>query len=229
MSTIVLASIMRNGCGYLDRYLAQVQALRSMLEARSDTLINVVAEGDSTDETWPRLQRAAAAQVGRMRALKLDHGGPEFGSIDNPTRWQNIARTWNRLFDRIQDIDGDALIYVEADLVWKPETMVALLAHLDAGYDAVAPMSMMGDWFYDTWGHRAQGRNFRSSAPYHDGLVGLEPGQLLQIESAGSCKALRWPIVQQCRFSEVDAMIGHSLYQNGYSFWLDPSLAVRHA
>lgn len=224
---VVLASIVRNSCGYLDRYLGQAAALRNMLEARGDALLMRVAEGDSTDGTWQRLTEEVVTTPG-LSIYKLDHGGPEYGSIDHPTRWGNIARTWNGLFERIKGEKFDALIYVEADLIWQPLTMVRLLQRLEE-VDVVAPLSMhCTGFFYDTWGHRAAGQHFRAWPPYHPALVDLQPGELLRIDSAGSCKAMRAEVARRCRFSEVDAMIGHSVNAEGYGFWLDPALAVYH-
>lgn len=228
---VALASIVRNAEGYLDRYLHQAAALRERLAARGDTLIMRVAEGDSADATWQRLTEAVRETPG-MAVYKLDHEGPAFGSIDDPTRWRNIARTWNRLFERIKEDDFDALIYVEADLIWEPATMLRLLGRLnDTGraVDVVSPMSMhMAGFFYDTWGYRANGHRFGPTPPYHPELAGLPAGGLLRLDSAGSCKVMRDVVARQCRFSEQDAMIGHSVNAKGYGFWLDPSVSVFH-
>lgn len=228
---VALASIVRNAEGYLERYLSQAAALAELLAERGDSLIVRVAEGDSTDGTWARLTEAVRDTPG-MAIYKFDHEGPAFGSIDDPTRWRNIARTWNRLFDRIKEDDFDALIYVEADLIWEPLTMVRLLGRLDdrlQPVDIVAPMSMhVAGFFYDTWGYRVGGQRFGPNPPYYPGLDQLAPGELLRIDSAGSCQAMRDVVARRCRLSEQDAMIGHDVAARGYSFWLDPSLKVLH-
>lgn len=228
---VAMASIVRNAEGYLDRYLRQAGALRELLAARGDTLIMRVAEGDSSDNTWARLTEAVRETPG-MAVYKLDHEGPHFGSIDDPTRWRNIARTWNRLFDRIKEHDFDALIYVEADLIWEPATMVKLLGRLNETrqpVDIVAPLSMhMGGFFYDTWGYRVAGQRFGPNWPYYPALADLAPGEMLRISSAGSCQAMRDEVARRCRFSEQDAMIGHDVNAKGYGFWLDPALQVLH-
>lgn len=226
-----MASILRNAEGYLARYLHQAAALREALAARGDTLVLRIAEGDSQDGTWARLTEAVRDTPG-MAVFKLDHGGPAFGSIDDPTRWANIARTWNRLLNRIKEDDFDALIYVEADLLWEPATMVRLLERLNDStrpVDIVAPMSMhMAGFFYDTWGYRVAGQRFGPNPPYYPGLAALAPGELLRIDSAGSCQAMRDVVARRCRLSETDAMIGHDVAAKGFGFWLDPSLAVFH-
>jgi hypothetical protein len=228
---VAMASILRNAEGYLERYLRQAAGLREVLAARGDSLVMRVGEGDSADNTWARLVEAVRDTPG-LAIYKLDHGGPSFGSIDDPTRWANIARTWNRLFERIKEDDFDALIYVEADLIWEPLTMVRLLQRLNdtsRAVDVVSPLSMhMGGFFYDTWGYRANGQRFGPNAPYHPGLASLPAGGLLRLESAGSCKVMRDVVARQCRFSERDAMLGPAVNAKGYGFWLDPSQAVFH-
>jgi hypothetical protein len=228
---VVLASIMRNGSGYLDRYFSQAAALREVLANQGHTLLMRVAEGDSSDDTWARLIEAVRDTPG-MAVYKLDHGGPEFGSIDDATRWRNIARTWNSLFERIKEDDFDALIYVEADLLWEPLTMVRLLDRLDERLrpvDVVSPMSMhVAGFFYDTWGYRAGGQRFGPNPPYHPQLAGRAAENLLRLDSAGSCKVMRDEVARRCRFSEADAMLGHDIKAKGYFFYLDHSLAVYH-
>lgn len=226
-----MASILRNAEGYLERYLCQAAALRELLAARGDTLILRVAEGDSEDGTWARLLDAQRDTAG-MVVYKFDHGGPAFGSIDDPMRWANIARTWNRLLDGIKEDDFDALIYVEADLLWEPLTMVRLLGRLNEHglpVDIVAPMSMhVAGFFYDTWGYRVAGQRFSPNPPYYPALASLGPGDLLRIDSAGSCQAMRDVVARRCRLSPTDAMIGHDVQAKGFCFWLDPSLTVLH-
>ena len=223
----MLTSIMRNACGYLDRYLAQVDALNPALAFEGHELWVRTAEGDSTDDSFGRLAEEAMMRR-HFGVIKADHGGPAFGSINNADRWRNIARTWNKLFHSIHDEPFDVLIYVEADLIWEPATMLALLEDLET-VPAVAPMSMHATgFFYDTWGYRAGGRNFYSTAPYHSALAALQPGELLQLDSAGSCKLMRGEVAKKCRFSETDAMLGHDIYAKGYSLWLNPALKVTH-
>ena len=136
---VYLTSIMRNGEPYLGRYLSQVKALHKAVRGRGDVLRTMVAEGDSTDQTWPLLVDATQQYQG-LEVVQFAHGGPPFGSVDDPTRWANIARTWNRLFERVARYSFDALIYVEADLLWETPMMLRLLKDLER-VPAVAPMS----------------------------------------------------------------------------------------
>lgn len=220
-----ICSIVRNGMGYLPRHFAQVERLEATLRVRDIPVQVWLCEGDSSDGTWEYL--IAQAHVRPLRLFQYCHGGPAFGSVDNPTRWRNIARTWNYLFDQMRrDRWGHAVIYVEADLIWEPGTMLRLLGHL-AAVDAVAPMSMRGDIFYDTWGHRAQNEHFTNFPPFHPLLEGWEGG-LLRLESAGSCTVMRSAVADVCTFDERDAMLGQSMAAQGFGLWLDPGVRVEH-
>ncbi len=184
-----------------------------------------VVEGDSTDGTFDQLVDATLTTAG-LSIWRRDHGGPAFASVDDPVRWANIATTWNYLYDRIQAETFDAVICVEADLIWDAGVMLQLIGHL-ATVPAVSPMCMRGDIFYDTWGYRAQGRNFQNDRPYHPALEHHE-GELMQIDSAGSCIVMRGELARRCRFATADAMLGHDIYGRGYSLWLDSTIRVDH-
>lgn len=225
---VVIASIVRNGINYLPRHFEQMGTLRDLLGMRGDSLRYAITVGEGDDGSYEWIAAGRGDVPGDV--WQHENSGPVFGSVNDPVRWMNIARTWNGMFDRIADWEYDALIYVEADLIWHPAIMLQLLNHL-AIVPAVAPMSMMAGRegiFYDTWGHRAHGRHFTNNPPYHPALCEVGPDELIQIDSAGSCKVMRREVTQKCRFSESDAMLGHSIYEQGYSLWLDPSVAVYH-
>jgi len=225
---VIIASIMRDAEGYLGRYVAQTSTLKHYLDERGDSLGLVVAEGDSTDNTLALLQRWERS-VGGVSVLKLDHGGPKYGSVDVPARWRQIAGVYNRLFDAICEIQGmDAVLHVEADLIWDAGTMLALLDHLGDAFPVVSPMifSKAGP-FYDTYGHRAEGVRFIHDQPYHQKLADWDGG-LVRIDSAGNCQAMLAEVARRCRFSEETVLLGPSIYAEGYSQWLDPGLKVIH-
>lgn len=224
---VMVASITRNGAGYLGRYFAQVRGLRAALAERGVRLGVALGEGDSVDQSRALCDGFVRDMGEQSLLVDVSHGGEVFGSVDNPTRWAQIAGCWNRVFETLGDVWFDALIYVEADLIWEPETMVALLDHLE-DVPAVAPMSFhRNGFFYDVWGHRGMdGSHFGPFPPYHGSLAGADG--LVQISSAGSCKVMRGEVARACRFASEDAMLGHSIYERGFSLWVDPRLRVVH-
>lgn len=222
---LVIASIFRNSESYLWRYFTQLEELRENQRFRL-----VLAEGDSTDDTLDLLEK----QIGpKDTLLKVDHGGPEFGSIDNEQRWGQIAYVCNTVLDNLDLADDDKLIYVESDLAWSWTSMMRLAHHLDV-IGAVAAMSYHANSgkFYDTWGHVGlDGVPFSREEPYHSSLANLKPGRLTAIQSAGSCIAVRGDIVNRgVRFSEKDCIRGFCrTIRDHTALYLDTGAEVFHS
>ncbi len=216
---LTLASIFRDATDYIPRYFAQIKALRADADVRL-----VLAEGDSHDESYAMLKGLADSAD---TVIKVDHGGPKFGSIDDPQRWAQIALVCNDLMRHV-GAPGDAFVYVESDLLWGPATILGLVSDLDE-VPAVAPLSFCEgnpERFYDVWGFVKDGERFDAHPPYHPG-VGKE---LTEIDSAGSCFATRPEWASVIAWSPVDCIrgVGRSLREAGASLWVDPLLAVHH-
>lgn len=250
---IALGSIFRDSRGYLDRYFAQASGLRELLQTRDpeSELRLVLVEGDSRDGTLEAIEKRAARDGFDLRLRKVDHGGPRWGSIDKPERWRALALCCNAVLEQIDERD-EALIYVESDLAWQPETMVALIGRLSE-YPAVAPMCFTGPqglagprgFFYDIWGHIKDGVNFTSHPPFHPSLQSAN-GRLVEIDSAGSCVVTGPAILSDVRTglirfndgadgSPPDCIRGYCRAINacqsgihGHGLYLDTTLEVRH-
>lgn len=216
--SVVIGSIFRDSTGYLDRYFAQVQALAEHVSIKL-----VVAEGDSTDGTFGALADALTTDD---TLLKVDHGGPKYGSVDHADRWWRIAKVCNAVMAAIPP--GMDVIYVESDIIWDASTMLGLLNDLRE-VPAVAPMCFQGERFYDVWGHRGlDGRRFDPWPPYHPALEATTD-RLVPIASAGSCIVMRADVAGQVRFGINDCIIGlgRDLQQTG-GLYLDRELHVTH-
>lgn len=235
---VALGGMFRNSTWYLPRYFKQVDGLRRALAARGHSLQLVMAEGDSDDGTWEKLAWYTVVQDAVL--VKRAHGGPWWGSADRPDRWTALSWVCNGVLDHVAR-DVDALVYVETDLVWKPETMLALLDHL-VKHPAVSPMCFtgVGD-FYDIWGHIKDGVNFSPFPPYHEALEGMtvrdgakitptDKCRTVRMDSTGSCVVMRGDVARVVRYGPHDLVrgLGRSIYENGFSLWLDPSLKVVH-
>ncbi len=149
--------------------------------------------------------------------LKVDHGGPRYGSVDHPERWEQIALVMRALTAEVED-PGDAFIWVEADLLWRPEVMLGLLGDLGE-VEAVSPLILCdgGLRFYDVYGYRKDGKGFEAHPPYYP----EQPPGLVKIDSCGSCFATTdWPAVRQWS--------GHWPYPADGKLWVDPSLVAFH-
>ena len=209
-ASVTLCSIMRNSAHYLDRYLEQVTALRRRLEVRL-----VVTYGDCTDNTYGQLITSGV----EMDLAECSHGGPNFGSIDHPTRWDQIAKVVRFTLDRVGD-PGDALIWVEADLIWHPDVMLGLVTDLDH-VPAVAPQLLANNsirW-YDTFSYRRNGEMFNGQPPYYQ-PPNYQSDQLVPIDSCGSCFVTDGDYWRDWS--------GHWPYTPDGGMWLDPALTVWH-
>jgi hypothetical protein len=217
----------------LDRYFAQVAQLQHALRG---ALRLILVEGDSTDDTWAQLHRRCDGLDAVI--VKREHGGPAYGSVDLPARWKQLAYCCNGVLDAVRDMtDVSALIYVESDLVWRPETMLRLLSVAGTS-GAAAPMCFTAPQgldgprgtFYDIWGHMKDGVNFSPHPPYHPALTNGQ--RLVAIDSAGSCVVASGGIVRdpRVRFDEADCIRGYcrSIRALGVTLWLDTTCEVRH-
>lgn len=221
---VTVASIFRDSTDYLDRYFTQIDELEHALGAYVRLCI---AEGDSTDGTHNALYRHTHERGHDDTLLKIDHGGPKYGSVDVPERWAQIAYVCNSVMDCLEP--SGPVIYVESDLVWHAPTMLRLLEDLGT-VEAVAPMSMKDGHFYDIWGHRGlDGERFTYAPPFHQSLN--QPDDLIEIGSAGSCVVMRPEIAKIARFGENDCIVGLGRdirFKCGAHLWLDRTVQVTH-
>lgn len=227
---IVVASIFRNSSGYIDQYFKQVRMLADVLEDANHEVELLLVEGDSTDNSFALLESGLVAHGLQGKVLECSHGGQVFGSVDNAQRWRNISKVCNYLLMFLPK--NDVVLYVESDLLWTPDTMLALLDDMN-GYDAVAPMCfhLPTGKFYDTWGHRKDGVRFSQSSPYHAALNQVHPGERIEIDSAGSCIVMRAEVAALARFLPTElGIVGFcgDMRQWGFKLWLNPHQRVYH-
>ncbi len=233
---IVISSIFRNSTSYLDRYFGQIATLAGVLKAQDHQVELVLAEGDSDDNTYQEILNTASDYnlAGQMTLLKVDHGGPAFGSIDHNTRWRNISKVCNAVLNMVPTCDR--YIYVESDLIWDADMMLRLLGDIADGADAVAPMcfSSQNGNFYDTWGYRYCGEKFSPRFPYSKGIPygALNFGDIRPvIDSAGSCLVMRGEVPQATRFTPPErCIVGwcEDMALHGFVLQLNPNEQVLH-
>lgn len=221
---LVVASIFRDSERYVDRYFQQIEDLRRYMPLRL-----VIAEGDSTDDTLPMLEERVGK---RDTLLKVDHGGPKFGSEDEPQRWSQIAYVCNTVLDHLDLKDDDRLLYVESDLGWTGHAMATLVTVLDVvGAAAAMSFHTPTEKFYDVWGHTGlDGERFTHEPPYHKSLEHLPPGRMTAIGTAGSCIAVRGSVVNAgVRFSDEDCIRGFCrTIRDHTTLWLHTGVEVWH-
>jgi hypothetical protein len=225
---ITLCSAFRNSESYLDRYLRQASSLDVALARRMDSLNFILGEGDSTDSTADRLEYFLRGADGI--APDCSHGGSEFGSVEHPGRFKQLAYVANRIWMCIPD-NSDVVLWVESDLIWDADTMVKLIDHT-ATYPAISPMVYLqrDEWpldaFYDVFAFREGGRRFTHGKPYH---ACYDPVNPFRVDSAGSAMAIRGDIARRILWDE-QVFVGAcaQIYKLGGAVYVDPKLSVIH-
>jgi hypothetical protein len=209
-------------------YMDQVAALRDVLLEEGHELRVIAAEGDSVDETKKTLRAEARYHGLELELLECSHGGPEFGSTEAPERMQALSKVCNAIFEGVRPSDR-ALLYVESDLQWPPQTMLRLLGLVGQHEKAIfSPLIMAGECFYDIWGFRTlDGTRFSPFAPFALGLNGAH----FEVSSVGSCLAIPGGAARKCRVRNQNCLVGwcEDARAHGYSVWVVPELRVRQA
>lgn len=222
---VAVGSIFRNSEQYISRYVQQFRYLQEM--APQHTFRPLIVEGDSTDETYELLRANFSDAV-----TKAEHGGPVFGSSGEPERFRQFSYCYERVLERLEPED-DAFIYVEADLIWEPATMLRLLAHLEKPeVDSVSPFCWFGGRHYDIWGLRGlDGDSLGFYPPHHISMLYETPNGLYPLSAAGSCLVMKGKMARDCHFDPADmAIVGFSwnATAKGYRLWLDPEARIHH-
>lgn len=212
---IALCSLMRNSDEYINRYFEQTAALTDVIP----DLRVVVGHGDHTDNTPASLNLYEKA--GRVELVDCTHGGVEFGSVDNPQRWDLIAGCVRKVIQAVGDDPGTHLIWVESDLIWTTEDMLQLLS--DAQVSSACPMVMANftDRFYDTWGYRVDGAMFLGQPPYWPASAQVE-GNMVRVDSCGSCF-----VTPRSEYPAIQSWSGHWPYRPA-NLWMDTRVRINH-
>jgi hypothetical protein len=232
---VTLCSMFRNMGNRLYLYIKQIEHLSYLLRGRGDCVHFIWCEGDSTDETSDKLRKVAAsdnlAGFHSIDLFQYHHGGPEYGSVVNATRFANLAKVCNAVWQRVPQ-DADVVLWVESDLIWEPDTMVKLIDSLST-YPAVSPMVLLKrdgyppGYFYDNWAARKNGVRIGTMPPYFPGWDMVTP---LEVDSAGSVLAIRGDLARQVTWPEEDVIVGlcRQISKVGGRIWVNPNLKVVH-
>lgn len=224
--TIGLLSLFRNMEGRLSSYFSQAVELRRLLSYDGHDLVLLSVFGDCTDRTAEFLAQMAEANHFDMLMIPAHHGGPVYGSTEQPERLKALSFVVNAGLKAVDRITPalDAVIYVESDLQWDALVWVNLLAELEPGYDVVAPLIFAGKSFYDVWGFRQlDGTRFSSRWAGSD-------GDLFEVGSVGSGFVMRGDVARKCRITNDQALVGFcdDVRAKGYRIWVDPTERIVH-
>jgi hypothetical protein len=227
---VVLISAHRNtASSHLRRWLNQVDALQAHLTKNGVSFRAVAVEGDSTDKTRRELQWAAACRPW-LEWSPYDHGGPPYGSTEEPARMAQLSGVANAMLDCVRPTD-DIFVYVESDLIWDAETIFNLVRSLemDEYANVMAPLVFAGPHFYDVWGFRGlDGDRFSPFHPYHRSA---QVAKTFEVASIGSCFAAYSYLAtdKTVRMSDGALVEWCALVRCGdWNIYVDPLLHIQH-
>lgn len=238
---LALLTAMRDSASthHLRRFHRQVRELEAHLRS---PLTLIIGEGDSRDHTVSAIleearERKASAQR-RTFLVDVTHGGPRWGSTEEPARLAALSKVFNRILDAIPeegDRGADVVVWVESDLRWEATTLMRLadIIYTDTQVGAVAPMVFAGAAQYDTWGCRlTDGRRLPPFAPYfpEDYLAASQYGDLVEMGSVGSCLAMQPPLAKHARVFNGGAIVEWCAFarKGGYRIYLDRVARIEH-
>mgnify|MGYP006921383857 CR=1 FL=1 len=235
---VALCSMINNGLwrNTLSRFIRQVEAL----DYPAEQLRVYLAEGDSADETWLRVQNWARRNQ-RVRAAKCDLGHPIKGSTEDVDRLLDGSRVGSACRElALREGWAEWLLWIESDLLWDTQLLQRLLAvraqvvapwvatvASKPGVIDVAELEQTppaARVFYDTWAfrHRADQRRFTAQEP--------RPAQPFAVHSAGSCLLMHAEVARGADQPSERAIVGwcEQVHAQGVEVWCDPRITVWH-
>jgi len=138
MTTKVLAvlSLWRDSESYLERSLAQFDAMEAVLKKKGYKVVYGFFENDSTDDTPQKLQSWIRKHTGFVISECI--GAPKWGSVASLERVTYQARYRNMALELLnQYYNYDYLLVADSDVHWESDLPLKMIESLDA---------------YPTWG-----------------------------------------------------------------------------
>jgi hypothetical protein len=222
---LAVITFFRNATGgQIQRFMQRLVALRDLWPF---PIRLIAVHGDSTDGTPLSLERYARHIDMSTTLIEKNHGGPVYGSIESKARFRALSLIGNAALDAVDDRD-DLVWYVESDLKWEPETVLALAEQLRPGeVDVVAPLVFAGSYFYDVFSYRGlDGSRFGSFPPYHASLNGA----MNEVGSIGSAFVMRACVARDCGMGKDGVLVGfcEDARKKGYHVFVNTALRVEH-
>lgn len=182
---INLCTALRQGSSYARSFFQQLKALTEVgydLKA-----ITIVLDGETLTDT----SLIEAQSDPRVRfVFEGPRPAPTFFMDERSIAW---ARTANLALEDSLSTPSEFTLWVESDLTF-PCDLIELL--MEPNQDIVAPIIMLGQLFYDSWGFRdLSGRRIPSLAILQSLPKG--PGPLTELLSVGSCLLFRSSLLTQ--------------------------------
>jgi hypothetical protein len=183
---INLCCALRQGSTYARSFFNQVKSLTE--RGYSLGTVSVVVDGETlTDLAF------IEAQHGDSRVQYVfegPRGAPTYSMQERSVAW---ARSANLALEQSLESPSEFTLWVESDLSFPCDLIELLMEHQR---DITAPIVMLGESFYDSWGFRdLKGRRISSLANLQK--LPRNHGPLIELSSVGSCLLIRSSIIAQ--------------------------------
>ena len=182
---INLCSALRQGSSYSRSFFHQVKALTALVyELKA---ITIVVDGDTlTDASLIEAQTDARVRF----VFEGPRPAPTSFMDQRSITW---ARAANLALEDSLSTPSEFTLWVESDLTF-PCDLIELL--MEPNQDIVAPIVMLGQIFYDSWGFRdLSGQRISTLAKLQ--ALPRGPGPLTELSSVGSCLLFRSSLLTQ--------------------------------
>ena len=222
---VQIVSLFRNMGQHVERYVEKVTGL----DWQNWRVMAVT--GDNDDDTLERL-RDWEAHDQRVDVIELNLNKPYYPSCVHPERFYILGTSADEGLQLIADQHwADYVLWMESDLIVKPDLIHRLIAHQKPAIAAMiwVELSPGHPQFYDMWAFRLNGQMFNPATPewYADNM----PDEAFEVDSAGSVILIEAQAVYDgARFGTKEAIVSfcESCRNYGYQIWCDPHTHVRH-
>jgi hypothetical protein len=180
-----ICSALRQGSTYARAFFSQINALTE--KGCSLGAVTITVDGETLTDPF-----LAAAQSDPRVCFVFEgpRGAPTCFMHERSIAW---ARTGNLALEQSLQTPSEFTLWIESDLSF-PCDLVELL--VETKQDVVAPIVMLGEHFYDSWGFRdLTGRRIATLAELQ--ALPRAVGGLVELSSVGSCLLFRSTLLAQ--------------------------------
>ena len=128
---VAILSLWRDSEDYIERSLAQFEALEKAFEEEDTPVIPIYGffENDSQDNTAQILEEWLKDRVGFVVAETIN--APKWGSVSSLDRVRYQARYRNSALALLNRFQYDYLLVADSDVYWEPDCVLAMMDFLE--------------------------------------------------------------------------------------------------
>lgn len=159
--TVAILSLWRDSEPYIERSIAQFDALQETLLGQGIATVYGFFENDSKDNTAHILQSWLKERIGFVVSERID--APRWGSVASLERVRYQARYRNAALDLLDNYHHDYLLVADSDIYWTPDLVTGMMEKLEnnSSYGMISPNTtqnvrdFIGDTdkesYFDSW------------------------------------------------------------------------------